>query len=330
MHRSNLSQAHHRSTQRRIAYAVGALLLPMSVLAGNPLIFADSFEPGPPALTFQTPDIPVLAGESATYCYYLRTDNTVPVGVYRFVSSFGTGIAHIIVYGTYSLAGEPVERQPPGTLTTLPCGLIGDGSSAFGWLYAAHAPAAQLMFPADDGTGQPLAAELLPDQPLVLQVRIVNASDQPLTTSAQVRAEIFDPGTMYTRTATFNAINTALSVPPGGFASAIEDCPVPAEADFWWMSTRTHRFGMQAELADDASVLLVSDDWTHPDIASFDPPAFFEFASGQMRFTCDYFNPTGFSITSGDNEDSDEACIGIGYFFPADRPRMCVDGTTLP
>jgi len=73
--------------------------------------------------------------------------------------------------------------------------------------------------------------------------------------------------------------------------------------------------------------VVVSSDWSHPAIATFATPNFVTFASG-LTYHCDYVNSSNFSLHSGDSEATDEVCMGIGYFFPADTgPKLCFNNT---
>ena len=232
---------------------------------------------------------------------------------------------HLILYATYDSSWNPEERQPPGTLTQGSCGLF-DGGGFAGWVYAAHQTGQELVLPPDDGAGSPVAVEVLPNQPLVLQMYIPNASVDPITASALVEAEALAPATEFTKTATYVTTNISLLIPPNAVGYTVEEtCAAPPAVKFWWLSTRTHRFAISATLRDDATTLLVTTDWEHPTQATYDPPGFYAFSASGLTYQCIYNNPTGSTITSGESETSDEACMAIGYFFPATRPMLCID-----
>lgn len=320
------------SRRHSIALLATLAAVPWPLHAGDDEVFRNGFEicdggpgtPGCPGFQVQTPEIAVAPGEDTTYCYFFRAPNTDTLGIRRWASTMSAGMHHLIVYATYDSGWNPAERQPPGTLTQGSCGLF-DGGLA-GWVYAAHETAQELVLPPDDGAGSPVAVELLPNQPLVLQMYILNTSVDPLTTSARVEAEALAPSTEFTRTATYVTTNVSLSIPPNAVGyTAEETCAAPPAVKFWWLSTRTHHFATSATVRDDATTLLVTTDWEHPTQATYDPPGFHAFSASGLTYECVYNNPTGSTIHSGDSESTDEVCMAIGYFFPATRPMLCID-----
>ncbi len=107
---------------------------------------------------------------------------------------------------------------------------------------------------------------------------------------------------------------------------AIEQtCQVPTASKFWWLSTRTHKFAAFSKIRDAGSDVVVSNDWAHPAVLLSSAPTFVQFSPAGMTYQCAYNNPGGSPIQSGESESSDEACIGVGYFFPATRPATCIN-----
>lgn len=305
-------------TGRLIGLFVPLVLASGALRAGeSDTVFRDGFEP--PGFEVQTPDIVVAPGVEGTWCYYFRTPNPDTLGIRRWASTMTPGMHHLILFTTTD------EVQPPGSLTQGPC--AGGSGEIPEWNYAAHDLAEELVLPADDGGGTPLAIEIAPDQAAFLQMHVVNDSAEPITVSASLVAEALAPGVDYTRTATYLTTNINLSIPPGAVGYTVEEtCPTPDGVKFWWLSTRTHRFATLAEIRDADVQLVVSTDWEHPEVATFPPPDFHAFASGGLTYQCTYNNPTNVTINFGDSELTDENCIGIGYFFPAnDGARFCVN-----
>lgn len=291
--------------------------------AEGDIVFQDGFEILP-GFEIQAPDILVAPGEQATYCYYFRTPNTGTLGIRRWISTMLPGMNHLILVTTYDNNWNPVERQPPGTLTQSPCGLT-SGSGLLAWVYAAHFPSESLVLPSNDGNSVPLAMEVLANQPAVLQMHVVNTTMQQLTTSALLKSQALATGVAYTKTAAYLTINSNIAIPPSASGYQVSNtCATPVGAKFWWLSTRTHKFATQAKIINSGGDVVVSTDWEHPSIATFMAPGFLTFPTG-LTYECTYNNPNGFTIHSGDSEDSDEACIGVGYFFPATRPMLCIN-----
>jgi len=292
--------------------------------AGNAdTVFADGFEPLP-GFEVQTPDIVVPAGASATYCYYFRTPNVAAMGVRRWSSTMTTGVHHLVLYASYDANWVPAARQPAGTLTQTACGANEGNFGA--WLFAAHHPTEALVFPADDGSGSPVGVEIAADQPLFVQLYVSNATAAPLTTSALLTAQGIASGVDYTRTATYTTSDGSISIPANTSGVAVQNtCSVPASAKFWWLSTRTHRFATSSKVVDRPTTLVISPDWEHPQAALFGPLAFHAFTDG-FTTECVYANDSGSIVFAGESEESREVCMGVGYFFPAAHPAVCLDG----
>jgi len=311
------------SVIRLVVFLLGAPLC--SIGHAGDAVFQDGFEPG---FQILTPEIVVAPGEEVTWCYYVRTPNSATLGVQRWSSTMRAGMQQLILFGTYDSGWNVSEWQPEGTLTNSACSLGGAGGFA-GWMYAAHDLFDSLDIPADDGSGTPLAIEVLPNQPVFVQMHLVNLTDAPLTASALVKAEALVPATPFTKTSTFLADNINISIPAMGTATVPEICPTPASTKFWYLTTRTHKFATEAKISDGASDLVVTTDWEHPASIAYVTPNFHAFATG-MSYACSYTNPNNFSIHAGDSEQTDEACMAIGYFFPALHPAICFNHTPLP
>lgn len=95
---------------------------------------------------------------------------------------------------------------------------------------------------------------------------------------------------------------------------------------FWHLSTHTHKQSIETRLLDGASVLLDGFDWERPPAETRGAPPFLEFASNVLTTQCNYENTTNRTITAGDSTQTDEQCVGVGYFFPATVPKVCYNG----
>jgi hypothetical protein len=74
-------------------------------------------------------------------------------------------------------------------------------------------------------------------------------------------------------------------------------------------------------------MLVDTDDWEHPEVALWDPS--YEF-SGNLDYRCEYFNTLNQPLTTGDSAETDEMCMAVGYFYPGDRPVLCVNSFVVP
>lgn len=278
-----------------------------------------------PGFRVQTPPLNVAAGEIQTFCYYFRGGNAASFGVRRWATTSGPNVLYLLVYRAVDTNGLPVERQPPGTLL-VGCGPA-SGSGNPGWHHAAHAPTSEIVMPDDDGNGVPLGMELPPDVPMVMQMRVVNPTDGPISTSASVLAEGYPPGTSYVRTASYFTINTQIQIP--AFSTSVlvvSSCAAPANSRFWAFTTRTHKLGLLARVRRGAQELVASDNWEAPRTTRLAAPNVVEFTAGApYTYECTYTNPNPFIVRFGESEDSDEQCIGVGMYYPATRPLICIN-----
>lgn len=278
-----------------------------------------------PGFRVQTPPLNVAAGEIQTFCYYFRGGNAASFGVRRWATTSGPNVLYLLVYRAVDTNGLPVERQPPGTLS-VGCGPA-SGSGNPGWHHAAHAPTSEIVMPDDDGNGVPLGMELPPDVPMVMQVRVINPTDGPISTSASVLAEGYPPGTNYVRTASYFTINAQLQIPAMSTNYVtLRSCAAPASSRFWAFTTRTHKLGVRASVRRGVQELVVSDDWAAPRTTRLVAPNVVEFTAGApYTYECTYSNPNPFTVNFGESEDSDEQCIGVGMYYPATRPLICIN-----
>lgn len=181
-----------------------------------------------------------------------------------------------------------------------------------------------LALPTDDGAGLPLAFELQSNQPIAIEMYVVNTTGGSVTTSAVLRADLLPDGTQFSPTASYTTSNLNLSLPPMSTSTFTYTCPVPAGVRFWWLSTRTHRFATSASISDNTTQLVQSTDWEHPQILEPAQPGY-QFSGSGLTYSCAYLNPTGQTIHTGLSESSDEVCIAIGFFYPATRPSICLN-----
>ena len=57
---------------------------------------------------------------------------------------------------------------------------------------------------------------------------------------------------------------------------------------------------------------------------------FYTFTSGTLTYECTYTNNgdnANSTIVSGPSAQTNEMCMGVGYFFPATGPRFCLNST---
>lgn len=264
-----------------------------------------------------TPPFDLAPGEEATWCYYTTLPNAAEAGVTKWESSMTAGSHHMIMYSTTN------ETQPDGTLVE-DCDLFGGGLDAPVWTYAAQTPTAEFPMPA--GVGM----TIIPNQPVIIQMHYLNASDQALTPSVTINAHLFEAGATYDKAAAFVTYNTQISVPAGMTGTAGGTCQTPSGAKFFTMSSHSHQFSTETRISDGQNMIVQSTDWEHPEVVNFAAAPFLEMTSGSLTYECDYFNYSNQTVQTGDSAETDEMCMAVGYFFPADKPVFCVNSFVVP
>lgn len=306
-------------------------------------IFNDGFETGDscawsvgpssclgPGFQIDTPEVIVGPGEEITYCYYFHTPNVETIGIRRWALTLGSVAHDVTLFATYDPAHLPADRQPAGTMSAANCGFVDTAGSntLANWAYAAHNPFEQIVLPADDGAGSPLAVEVFADQPMFLQVHFINPTGVSIANTVRLDAEALEIGVAYTKTASYFTYNNSISIPQNSVGyTETKSCAAPAGVEFWFLTTHTHKHATSAVVRDGVAPLVQSANWENPGILLFSSPGFYTFSSSGLTYECVYINPTGSPIVSGNSPISEENCVGIGYFFPATRPLLCIDNT---
>jgi hypothetical protein len=323
-----------------------AILAVALAAAGQParateLIYAGNFEAPPdcampgstgcPGFIIETPAVQVDPGQAVAYCYYFDAPTAATLGIGRFSVDFAYPTAHVIVYNTYNnSSGAPTDRETPGTLSSSNCGFTASTNNTYARrVFSSHNSSETLNMPADDGGGQPLAIEIAAGQPMFIEMYFVNPDVSPISASVRLRANGLATGAAYTKTATYMTYNASIFIPASSSSTATASCALPPSVKFWWLSTHTHKYATSATLSNSSGPILVSSsDYAMPAIAQFPGPTFYQFgATDKLTYSCDYANNTFSTITAGDDYQSDENCVGIGYFFPANQPLICVGNT---
>ncbi|HYC56533.1 MAG TPA: hypothetical protein VEL28_16505 [Candidatus Binatia bacterium] len=298
-------------------------LLCLKVAVGQPEVLGCAC--APPGFQIETLQLEVPPGALNTYCYYFRTPNTETLAVRRWASQMLPATFRMVVFLTVDANGDPIDLQPPGTLSSQDCGL--GATPPPHWMYSAYTTAAELTFPAEDGSGKPLAAEIPPSSAGYILMHNLNPTDDVLSGGVILDAEALEPGEEFTETATFVTYDGSISLSPQSMNELEEqDCDTPEDASFWWLSTYTHNHSTSTRILDGLTTVFESTDFANPGAEIREEEPFVTFASGELTSQCIYDNFTNQTVTSGDSYTSSEVCMAIGYFFPAERTLWCFNG----
>jgi hypothetical protein len=222
----------------------------------------------------------------------------MPVG--RWVSQMSPGSHHFILYAGGSAQDGQFDNN----------GCSGGLSSQ--WVYASGKPDNQMPMP--EGVAMPMAA----NQKINFDMHYINTGSTPLT--AQVRLNIErsqSPNPQ--RAGALISFNTSISIPPNGDQTVSGTCAVPAGANFFILSTHTHKYATVASIRDGSATgteLVHTTDWENPDTKVWLQAPFYNF-SGRLYYSCTYHNTTTQRITVGESAAANEMCMAVTYFFPA-------------
>jgi hypothetical protein len=279
----------------------------------------DDEQPGD-AFEIVTKEITIAAGDERTHCYY----DTIPVdfalGVKRWTSKMSLGSHHMIVYALAS-GGEP-----DGTLEE-DCNVLG-GAGVSGlpaWSYSAQTPEADFVMP--EGVGIKLGA----NQKIVIEMHYLNATTAPLDAHVELTGEYFAEGEEFTPAAAYITYDSTISIPAGVGQEGTGggSCALPDDAQFFALSTHAHRRAVLTRVTDGEDMVFESDNWDHPGVVQWDTGEFYAFG-GNLDYHCDFVNDRGQTTTDGPSAETDEMCMAVGYFFPAEKAKFCIDSTVLP
>ncbi len=275
----------------------------------------DAGDPPPPATGFQivTPDIEILPGQEITYCYYTTIDVDQAVGVKRWSSTMTPGSHHLIMYFT------DAAQMPDGEITT-DCGVTGGGLDFPVWTYSAQTPEAEIAMP--DGVGMRVEAQ----QKLFVQMHYLNTNPtESIQAHVVINADTFEDGETFQQAAAYVTYHTDIDLMPGETETVSGTCDVPADAQFFLLSTHAHRFTQRTWVEDGDAMVFESEDWEHPIPRAWDATPFFQFESGSLTYSCTANNTSANRVQTGDSAATDEMCMAVGYFFPATGSKLCVN-----
>jgi hypothetical protein len=269
-----------------------------------------------------SPAVDVDPGQEITYCYYFRSPNTAQVAVRQWTSHMEVGGADMTLFLTAT------DLQPPGTQSPTNCGFAGISIPA--WTYVAYTADAEMTFPADDGTGKPVGQIIPANQAGYLRLHYLNVTTDPISVHVELDAVAYDANTDVTRADAFVTYNTNIDIAAQSSKTETQTCDTPAGANFFSISTHSHKQSVATFVKDAAAILFQGTDFSDPGSLDVATAPFITFASGQLTYQCDYVNPTNRNIQAGDSPALDEQCMAIAWFFPSTKPVICLNSIVLP
>ena len=222
---------------------------------------------------------------------------------------------------------------------TVAAGTASGGNCSLGagqWVYATSTPGAITGMNMPANVGLSVAA----NTQFVINMHFINPGTT--TASPQVKINLLYAKDVMYKAATMISFNTSISVPAGtasapGKQTVTGTCTAPVGANFFMMSTHTHKHAVAATIdyihngqttevvhtgtattypADQQKGSGV--DWEHPGIGSWLSAPFLTVQQGDsFTYSCAYENTTSTPVTVGETAASNEMCMAVTYWFPA-------------
>ena len=285
---------------------------------------APILQPPPAGQGFQlrSPDIVIPKGEEHTYCWYTTVPLTTATGVKKWESHMTPGSHHLIVFMT------DTAQQPDGTLVD-GCSLLGGGGAGNLPVWSYSAQTADQSAPMPPNVGMQINA----NQHVYVQLHYINETDGDLTVHADINGWTYAPTDTYMKAAAFVTFDFGINIPAGVGQTydtqQVKCTNTPVGVNFFAMSTHSHRRSVETMVFDNGVQIDDSTDWQHPTIKNFatDAPTwdFYQF-KGQLSYECKYVNDLSVAVHTGDSAATNEMCMAVGYFFPADGgPVFCLN-----
>jgi hypothetical protein len=277
---------------------------------------------GTNSIHLASPSFTIQPGQEVFKCWYTTINSSAALQAVQMHSTMTPGSHHFIVYTTQT------PLRPDGTFEDCANNQGLSLQNTPVWLYATQDPEATMNMPA--GTALPLKAS----QPLYFNMHYLNATPSPMT--VHVTWDVTSAEGTFQQVGAFITYNTQISIPPNGTQTVSGNCDVPSGAQFFTMSTHSHKYTVDAIAAKwvnggQGPVLVHTTDWGHAQITNWGAPSFMTFAPGeQLHYECTYQNSTANTITVGESAATNEMCMAVGYYFPATGDVFCLNSTIYP
>jgi hypothetical protein len=279
--------------------------------------------PSSVGMQFETPpgEFQVTPGDEIFPNWCVVVPTAIQVGGFQSWMSEGSS-HHFILYRGGAVAA--------GTAAGM-CSL-----GANDWMYASSTPGQVVTenFPANVGLS--VAA----NTQLILNLHFINPSST--TMEPQVKINLLYAKNVMYQAGTMVSFNTSIDIPAAtsagpGTQTVSGTCTAPTGANFFTMSTHTHKHATAAwvdYVHDGTSTEIVhtgtettyptdqepgsGTDWEHPGVGLWTAPNFLTVQAGDsFTYHCSYSNTASTAVTVGETACCNEMCMAIGYYFPA-------------
>jgi hypothetical protein len=264
----------------------------------------------------------VAPGQEIFPNYCVTVPSSIEVGGFQSWMSVGSS-HHFILYkgGTAPVGGA--------------CAL---GANA--WLYATSTPGQVVTENMPASVGLQIAA----NTQLIINMHFINPGST--TTTPQVKINLLYAKNVMYQAGTMVSFNSTINVPAAtaagpGTQTVQGTCTAPTGAQFFMMSTHTHKHataawvdythaGTTTEIVHTGTTTTYpadqeqgsGTDYEHPGVGWWQAPNFLTVQAGDsFSYGCSYSNTGTTAITVGETAAYNEMCMAVGYYFPAGSAR---------
>jgi hypothetical protein len=262
----------------------------------------------------------VAPGQEIFPNFCVTVPNNIQVGGFQSWMSIGSS-HHFILY-----KGGTVAAGSSGSCTL----------GANNWMYASSTPGQVITenFPANVGLSIPANTQL------ILNMHFINPGSTTLT--PQIKVNLLYAQNVKYQAGTMVSFNTSINIPAAtasgpGTQTVSGTCSAPTGANFFTMSTHTHKHataawidyvhnGTTTEIVHTGTETTYPTDqepgsgvdWEHPGVGLWTAPNFLTVQAGDtFTYHCAYTNTQSNAVTVGETAANNEMCMAIGYYYPA-------------
>jgi hypothetical protein len=271
------------------------------------------------ALTITTPDYEVGAGEEKRYkCFSAYTpgaedgptdEETV---VTKIGAKYGVGVHHVVVWQALLKEQEGQWDCPELAKPT--------------WfpLWVGGIASTPLTMPAGAGIHIP------PHSQVVIQLHLLNTTQTPIASSAELTMETSDDHTL-TPAGAYGFDNRAISLPPhSSNQQTTMTCPITRDTHVFALFAHLHQRGTFVNVANGPAI-GTNDVYSAPWVYDDQPITTVDFdvkKGGSFTTRCTYANPEDNTVGYGESVNA-EMCSVVIYTVPWAGYGGCVNGSTL-
>jgi hypothetical protein len=268
-------------------------------------------------LTLTMDSFTVPANDEVYMCQQFGNPFGKDVDLVKMVGSMSAGSHHFFVFNMTPSTGRST------TSPLAPC--LDKGLEFHPFPYLSQQPEWTVQYGA--GMGYPLVSQ----NGLMMNVHYLNTSSMPVTPKVTITIYPAKPGTVTTHVGTIFLNNQTIYVPAGTPETkllAVSNSNVPISDESYTIFTNwshMHQYSTDFQASTGGNVFYDEKQWSEPPLITAgtgmnqSPLLPKQMTAGAtVTWTCMYYNPTSQPMTFGDSAMTNDMCIYLGQYYPAD------------